>query len=45
MNDWLKKNKKNERYLTLSDRLSVSAKAMKKIDKIIEQNRLGSRTV
>jgi len=45
MNDWLKKKKEKERYMTLSDRLSVSEKAMEKIDKIIKQDKWESRTV
>ena len=45
MNDWMKKNKKDNRFLTLSDILSVSEKAQEKINKIIKQNRLGSRSI
>ena len=45
MNNWMKENKKDNRFLTLSDRFSVSVKAMKKISNIIKQDRLGSRTI
>jgi len=45
MNDWMKKTKKDDRFLTLFDRISVSGKAIEKIDKIIKQDRLGSRSV
>ena len=45
MNNWLKENKKDDRFLTLFDRISVSEKALEKIDKIIKQDRLGSRSV
>jgi len=45
MNDWMKENKKDKRFLTLLGRISVSEKAIEKIDKIIKQDRLGSRTI
>lgn len=45
MNDWMKENKKDNRLLTLFDRISVSEKAIEKIDKIIKQDRLGSRSI
>jgi len=45
MNNWMKENKKDNRFLTLSDILSVSEKAQEKINKIIKQNRLGSRSI
>ena len=45
INDWLKDNKKNKRFLTMFDRISVSVKAKEKIDKIIKQDRLVSKTV
>ncbi len=45
INDWMKENKKDDRFLTLFDRISVSGKAIEKIDKIIKQDRLGSRSV
>jgi len=45
MNDWLKENKKDVRFLTLSDKISVSKKAREKINKIINQDRLGSRSI
>ncbi len=43
INDWMKENKKDYRFLTMSDKLSVSVKAIEKINKIIKQDRLGSR--
>ena len=39
INEWMKENKKTERYLTLSDKLSVSSKAKEKISKIIKEDR------
>ena len=45
MNNWMKVNKKDDRFLTSFDRISVSEKALEKIDKIIKQDRLGSRSV
>jgi len=45
MNDWMKKNKNDDRFLTVSGIISVSEKAQEKIHKIIKQDRLGSRTV
>ena len=45
MNNWMKENKKDDRFLTSFDRISVSEKALEKIDKIIKQDRLGSRSV
>jgi len=40
LNQWLKENKKDERYLTLFDKISVSAKAQEKINKIIKEDKL-----
>ena len=45
LNEWLKENKKDERYLTLFDKISVSEKAYEKINKIIKQDRLSSRSI
>ena len=45
LNDWMKENKRDDRYLTLFDRISVSKKAIEKINKIIKQDRLGSRSI
>ena len=45
LNNWLKENKKEERYLTLFDKISVSAKAWEKINIIIKQDRLQNRSV
>lgn len=45
MNDLMKENKKDTRFLTLFDRISVSEKAQEKINKIIKQDRLGSRSI
>jgi len=45
LNDWLKENKKDDRFLTLFDRVSVSEKAREKISRIIKQDRLGSRSI
>jgi len=39
LNDWLKANKKTDRYLTLFDTIAVSAKAKEKLDKIIAEDR------
>jgi len=39
LNEWMKKNKRTERYMTLSDRFNVSEKAKEKIDKIIKEDR------
>lgn len=40
LNDWMKENKKTERYRTLFDLVSVSEKASEKILKIIKEDRL-----
>jgi len=45
VNDWKKENKKDNRFLTLSSIISVSEKAHEKINKIIKQDRLGSRSI
>ena len=45
LNTWMKENRKDNRFFTFSDRISVSVKAMKKIDKIIKQDRLGNRSI
>jgi hypothetical protein len=39
----MKENKKDNRYLTLFDKISVSEKAQKRITKIIEEDRVHSR--
>jgi molecular chaperone DnaK (HSP70) len=39
LNQWLKQNKSDSRYLTLFDKISVSEKAQKRIDKIIKEDR------
>ncbi len=39
INDWLKANKKTDRYMTLFDTIAVSVKAKEKIDKIIAEDR------
>ena len=45
LNNWMKENKKDDRFLTLFDTISVSKKAREKINNIINQDRLGSRTL
>jgi len=40
LNQWLKENKKDKRYLTLFDKISVSEKAREKINKIIKEDNL-----
>ena len=39
LNDWMKKNRKPERFMTLFDRVSVSDKARERIDEIIKEDR------
>ncbi|MGC1708973.1 MAG: hypothetical protein WA799_04130 [Nitrosotalea sp.] len=39
LNRWMKDNKREERYLTLLDKISVSEKAHEKINKIIKEDR------
>ena len=39
INDWLKANKKTDRYMTLFDTIAVSVKAKEKLDKIIAEDR------
>ncbi|MCE2506240.1 MAG: hypothetical protein J4F36_07200 [Nitrosopumilaceae archaeon] len=39
LNNWLKKNKKDERYITYFDIMSVSEKAKQRISKIIKEDR------
>lgn len=39
INDWLKANKKTDRYMTLFDTIAVSVKAKEKLDKIIVEDR------
>ncbi|QDI89214.1 hypothetical protein Nisw_06600 [Candidatus Nitrosopumilus sp. SW] len=39
LNNWLKKNKKNERYMALLDTISLSEKAHQRISKIIKEDR------
>jgi len=43
LNDWLKENKKTERYMTLFDKIVVSDKAKEKINKIINEDKLRGR--
>jgi len=45
LNDFMKENKKDGRFLTLFDRISVSKKAREKIGKIIKQDRLSYRSI
>jgi len=40
LNNWLKDNGKDQRYMTLFDRLSVSKKTKQRIDKIIKEDRV-----
>ncbi|HEV2193369.1 MAG TPA: hypothetical protein VGR54_07125 [Nitrosopumilaceae archaeon] len=40
LNEWMKDNDKPERYMTLFDKISVSEKAYKKINKMIKEDRL-----
>lgn len=40
LNDWLKENKKTERYVTFFDTISVSEKARERISKIIKEDKL-----
>lgn len=42
-NKWLAENKENGRYISLYDKISVSTEAREKIDKIIKEDRRGSR--
>ncbi|MEX1053446.1 MAG: hypothetical protein WEC35_03460 [Nitrosopumilaceae archaeon] len=39
LNDWMKKNKKDERYMTWFDVIKVSEKARDRINKIIKEDR------
>jgi len=39
LNDWLKKHKKDERFINFFDTVSVSLKSSEKIWKIIEEDR------
>lgn len=43
LNKWMKDNKKEERYMTFFDKISVSEKASEKIEKIIKEDRLRPR--
>jgi hypothetical protein len=43
LNDWLKDNGRDDRYLTLFDTVSVSEKAKEKISKIIKEDRKKTR--
>ncbi|MCH7648372.1 MAG: hypothetical protein IIA83_07185 [Thaumarchaeota archaeon] len=45
VNNWMKEKKMDKRFLTMFDMISVSEKAFEKIEKIITQDRLGSRSV
>ena len=45
LNDWLKEHKKDERYLNLFDRFSVSLKASEKIWEIVEEDRLRYKSI
>jgi hypothetical protein len=40
LNQWMKDNKREERFLTLFDKIAVSEKASKKIEKIIKEDKL-----
>lgn len=40
LNNWLKENNKENRYMTLFDKISVSEKAQKRIEKIIKEDRM-----
>ena len=40
LNDWLKENGKDDRYMTLFDRISVSKKAQQRISKIIKEDKI-----
>ncbi len=40
LNDWLKENGKDQRYMTYFDRISISKKAQQKISKIIKEDRI-----
>lgn len=40
LNQWMKENKKTQRYMTFFDTISVSEKAKEKINKIIKEDRL-----
>jgi len=40
LNDWLKENRKDHRYLTWFDTISVSKKAQHRISKIIKEDRI-----
>lgn len=39
LNDWMKKHRKPERFMTLFDRVSVSDKARERIDEIIKEDK------
>lgn len=39
LNEWMKQNKKTERYMALFDKIGISEKAKEKIDKIIKEDR------
>ena len=40
INDWLKDNKKDVRYLTLFDKIMVSSKAHEKIERVIKEDKI-----
>jgi hypothetical protein len=40
LNKWMKDNKREERYMKLYDKISVSEKALEKINKIIKEDRM-----
>lgn len=40
LNDWLKENKKDGRYITLFDKIKVSSKAHEKIERIIKEDKV-----
>lgn len=42
LNRWMKQNGKDSRYLSVFDRISVSSKAMKRIEEIIKEDRMHS---
>jgi hypothetical protein len=43
LNQWMKENKKTQRYLRVFDTISVSEKANERINKIIKEDRLQAR--
>jgi transposase-like protein len=43
LNKWMKDNKREERYMKLLDKITVSEKALEKINKIIKEDKLRGR--